>query len=103
MDYKQIPEGSTEIQTGLWLHTVTQTIGTVDYTFRYLYSAEGYCFYDSAEEIYRENENNELNLVAADEVRSTERKYMRWTSVAMIKDINEYVSVPVDSTYEIVN
>lgn len=42
-----IPNGSKEIQTGLWLYSYNKTIGGNRYTFNELYSSEGYCFYDN--------------------------------------------------------
>lgn len=103
MAYREIPEGSVEIQTGLWLYSYNRTIGGTEYTFRYLYSSEGYCFYDNTEEIYREDENGEIYVVPADEVLSNERKYMQYASLGIYTDINNYISIPVDPSYEIVN
>ena len=42
-----IPEGSIEIQKGLWLYQYNKTISGTEYTFRQLYSSEDYCFYSS--------------------------------------------------------
>ena len=99
MAYREIPEGSVEIQTGLWLHSYTRVIGGNEYTFRHLYSADGYCFYDKTAEVYDEDGN----LVPEDEVQPNQRLYMQYMSVALSKDINDLVSVPVDPSYEIVS
>lgn len=100
---REIPEGSVEIQTGLWLYTTTFTIGNVTYEQRQLFSSEGYCFYDKTAEVYREDENGDLYLVPDNEVLPTERTYMQWASLGLATDITNYVSVPVDPSYEIVS
>ena len=45
MAYREIPEGSIEIQTCLYAHQHTYTVGGNVRTRYNLYSAEGYCFY----------------------------------------------------------
>lgn len=97
MAYREIPEGSVEIQTGLWLHSSTFTVNGVEYPRRHLYSSEGYCFYDITEEIYDE----EGNLIPSDEVTMTQRTYFQYASLGLYKDVNDYVSVPVDDSYNI--
>lgn len=99
MAYRPIPETAVEIQTGLWLNSYTRVIGGVEYTFRHLYSSDGYCFYDKTYEIYDE----EGNLIPEDEIQPNQRLYMQYASVAIGKDINDFVSVPVDPSYEIVS
>lgn len=101
-----IPEGAVEIQTGLYLHEHTRTIGSTEYTFRELYSSEGYCFYDLADEYYDE----EGNLIPNDEVQPSQRVYYQWMSLAIdfsswtYEQLNsQFISVPVDPTYEIVS
>lgn len=103
MAYREIPEGSVEIQTGLWLYSYERVIGGNTYLFRQLFSSEGYCFYDKTEEIYREDEDGNLYLVPEDEVLPQERTYAQWASLGLATDINNYVSVPVDDSYEIVS
>ena len=103
MAYREIPEGSVEIQTGLWLYTYSRVIGGTEYTFRQLYSSEGYYFYDKTQEIYREDENGNLYLVPEDEVLPSERIYAQYASLGMYTDVNNFVSVPVDPSYEIVS
>ena len=101
-----IPEGSVEIQTGLYLYRYTKTIGGTEYTFSELYSAEGYCFYDVDDEIYDE----EGNLVPADQVQPNQRVYAQYAGLAIImstwtyEQLNaKFISVPVDPSYEIVS
>lgn len=103
MAYREIPEGSVEIQTGLWLYSYDRVIGGNTYTFRQLYSSEGYCFYDKTDPIYREDEEGNSYLVPEDEVLPTERLYSQFASLGINADINNFVSVPVDPSYEIVS
>ena len=49
---RTIPEGSVEIQTGLWLHEYNLVIAGTTYLKRNLYSSADYCFYDAEVEIY---------------------------------------------------
>lgn len=97
MSIRPIPEGSTEIQTGLWLHvTIVNTpFGTIHRGE--LYSAEGYCFYDLS---IPENYDEEGNLKPAEE-----RVYAQYSTCPGNDPewINEnIVSVPVQPGYEIV-
>ena len=100
----QMPEGSVEIQTGLYLYQYNQTIGGIEYTFSRLYSSDGYCFYDAEAEIYDE----EGNVIPADEIQPNQRVYMQYMALAVgdwaTEQLNaRYVSVPVDPSYEIVS
>ena len=102
----EIPEGSVEIQTGLYLYEYTQTIGTREYTFRKLYSSEGYCFYDLSDEYYDE----EGNLIPESEVQPSQRIYYQYQSLAInysswtYEQLNaQFISVLVDDSYEIVS
>lgn len=102
----EIPEGSVEIQTGLYLHQYNQTIGGDEYTFRRLYSSEGYCFYDAEAEVYDE----EGNIIPSDEVQPNQRLYMQYAALAIAmsswtyEQLNaRYISVPVEEGYEIVS
>ena len=106
MAIREIPTGSVEIQTGLWLYTTEKTLGGNIYTLKYLYSSEGYCFYDNTDEIYDE----EGNLVPADEVQPSQRTYAQYISLGIYtsqwttEQINtRFISVPVDPSYEIVS
>ena len=89
MVLNEIPEGSIKIQTGLWLHQYDMVIGGIIYTFRHLYSADGYCFYEN-------------HLV------EEERLYMQHSSVAQVLSTielinNWYTSVPIEEGMEIVS
>ena len=99
MAYRKIPEGSIEIQTGLWLYSYTKTLGGTEYTFRQLYSSEGYCFYDLQDEYYDE----EGNLIPEENILPSQRTYYQYHSLSFTRDVNDFVSVPVDPSYEIVN
>lgn len=97
MAVRPIPEGSVEIQTGLWLYTYEKNIAGNVYTFGQLYSAEGYCFYDLT---IPENYDEEGNLKPPEE-----RLYAQYSSCQPnLEWINaNIVSVPVQSGYEIVS
>lgn len=72
-----IPEGSVEIQTGLWLYSYKKKIGGTEYTFNQLFSSEGYCFYDKT-------------------VPEEQRGYYQWMSIGTgIPDTSIYVSIPL--------
>ena len=73
---REIPSTAVEIQTGLWLYSYNKTIGGTEYTFRELYSSEGYCFYD-----IRDPEED--------------RGYYQWCSLGMADSPNNYVSIPL--------
>lgn len=96
---REIPNTAIEIQTGLWLDTYTLTIGGNNVLIRKLYSSEGYCFYDKADLVYDE----EGNVVPDDEVLPNQRMYMQFCTVGQDRDLNDFVSVPVDPSYEIVS
>lgn len=93
-----IPEGSVEIQTGLWAHLKELILDGEDYSHYNVYSADGYCFYDR---------NNDLNLDEDGNLKpAEERIYMRisYTPYKTIEELNEdYVSVPIEEGYEIVS
>ena len=73
---REIPSGAVEIQTGLWLYTYNKTIGGTEYTFKDLYSSEGYCFY---------------NNTWAEE----ERIYVQYASLGLLDSENNYTSIPI--------
>ena len=100
-----IQEGWVEIQTGLYLEEQTRTISGRVYTFRYLHSADGYCFYDTADEIY----DADGNLIPDEDVLPEQRMYYQWMALAIqmsawtYEQLNaKFISVPVDDGYEIV-
>lgn len=87
--YREIPEGSVQIQTGLYLYSYERTIGGTTYLFRQLYSSEGYCFYDTALDTYDEEGN--LNP----------RTYYTYASINQLADLSTFHSVPVEEDFEI--
>lgn len=78
---REIPDGSVEIQTGLWLYTRNKVIGGVEYTFRELFSSEGYCFYD----------NRDLE---------EERIYYQYASLGLLDSEDNYTSIPISELPE---
>ena len=79
---REIPNGAIEIQNGLWLHTYNETIGGTEYTFKDLYSSEGYCFYDNT--LPEEN-----------------RIYYQYISLGIYDSENNYTSIPIEEGMEI--
>lgn len=99
MTYREIPAGSVEIQTGLWLYTYDKTIGSNTYTFGQLYASEGYCFYEIEQP---ENYDDEGNLKPANELIYA--TYMSAGLNPSADDINaRVVSVPYQEGYEVVS
>lgn len=103
---REIPAGSELIATGLYVYRYTKTIGGTQYTFGELYSADGYCFYDSQVEIYDE----EGNVIPPENVLPEQRLYAQYRSLSIARAAltNEqlatiFISVPVDDSYEIVS
>ena len=95
---RQIPDGSVEIQTGLWAYLRTYTVNGTPRSRYELYSADGYCFY-----CISENLDEDGNLKP-----ENERLYAQYASLGIytntIEVINaDYVSVPVEAGYEIVS
>lgn len=99
MAYREIPEGSIEIQTGLWLYTYSKVIGGVNKTYRQLFSSECYCFYNHTLDFYDE----EGNVIPEEDVLPTQRIYMTFASLGIYDSPDNYTSVPVDPSYEIVS
>lgn len=91
-----IPEGSIEVQTGLWAWLRTYTFnGQIRQRYN-LYSSEGYCFY-----LPENNLDEEGNLLP-----ENQRMYYQYmiSVYTTIDEINaEVVSVPVQDGYEIAN
>ena len=99
----EIPEGSVEIQEGLWLYEYTRTIGGRVYTFRELYSAEGYCFWE-----VNQPENYVDGDVNGELLPLEQRVFAQYAMLAQIyttvEQINaDFISVPVQDGYEIVS
>lgn len=106
MKIKAIPEGSIEIQTGLWLYEYQRIIIGNNVTLRNLYSDENYCFYDLADEYYDEDGN----LIPENEIRPNQRKYYQFMGLSSnmsswtYEQLNaEFISVPVQDGFEIVS
>lgn len=98
MAVRPIPEGSVEIQTGLWACVNSFTMNGVVYSFYDLYSSEGYCFWNT---MVPENYDEEGNLLPLEQ-----RLFAQYasTSFSSIDEINEvFFSVPVQPGYEIVS
>lgn len=99
---REIPEGSVEIQTGLFMYQYNVVIAGTTYLKRELYSSEGYCFYD-VDQV--ENYDEEGNLKP-----ENERVYAQYSSLSLMQSnwtyeqLNaKYISVPVQDGYEIVS
>lgn len=94
-----IPEGSVEIQTGLWAYLRTFTYAGVSHSVYDIYSSDGYCFWDvnQAENYY---EDGTLRP-------PTERMYYRVTYgcfESTIEGLNAtYISVPIEEGFVLVN
>ena len=97
MALREIPEGSVEIQVGLYLYTYTKTIAGRERVFGELYSAEGYCFYWLSNP---ENYDEEGNLKPANE-----RTYAQWKGTFLNPNVDainaDHISVPVEPGFEI--
>lgn len=97
MAYREIPEGSVEIQTGLYAQERSVTIGETTYIGYNLFSVEGYCFYWLSDP---ENYDEEGNLKPANE-----RAYATFmvSAYRTIEAVNaDVVSVIAEEGYEIV-
>lgn len=91
---REIPETAIEVQTGLWAELITVTMGSLSRTKYDLYSSEGYCFYEIANNLDEEGNLRPEN----------ERLYHQYmaSSYRTVEQINAaIVSVPVQPGYEI--
>lgn len=100
MAVRPIPEGSVQIQEGLYLYTYTKTIsGLGERTYGELYSAEGYCFYWLSNP---ENYDEEGNLKPLED-----RIFAQYATAGRNPDVDtinaNYFSVPVQPGYEILS
>ena len=94
---KPIPEGSIEVQTGLWAYWYTFTVSGTTYGRYEIYSSEGYCFWSA---LQPENYDAEGNLVPLDQ-----RIFAQYaaTTCQTIEEVNStFFSVPIQEGYEIV-
>lgn len=96
-----IPEGSVEVQTGLWAYLREYTFNGQPRARYVLYSAEGYCFYSlSIPENYVDGE------VGGELLPLEQRVFYQFmsTTYTTVEQINaDIVSVPVQDGYEIVS
>ena len=93
-----IPEGSVEIQTGLWAYEHHYTFNGQPRMRYRLYSAEGYCFWNVQQP---ENYDEYGNLLPLEQ-----RVFAQYAATACttIDQLNEnFISVPVQEGYEIVS
>ena len=100
-----IPQTSTEIQEGLYLHEYKQAILGKEYLRRKLYSAENYCFYSAEEKIYDE----EGNEISEEEILPNQRTYMTQINLSItdstlaIDELNkQYISVKKEKDFNII-
>lgn len=98
MAYREIPAGSVEIQTGLWAYLNSFTVGSTTYSNYWIYSSEGYCFWEVAQP---ENYDEDGNLLPLED-----RVFATYASTAYrtIEDLNAaFISVPYQEGYEVVS
>lgn len=88
-------------QVGLYLESYTRMnlITGKPMLCRFLHSADGYCFYYLQDKYYDE----EGNEIPENEVTPEMRIYYQYMSITESTDIADFISVPVDPAYEIVN
>lgn len=100
LSYREIPEGSVEVQTGLWASEkryISPVTGT-EKMFYNVYSSEGYVFWEVAQP---ENYDEEGNLLPLEQ-----RVFATFISsvCTTIEEVNEaFVSVPYQDGYEVVS
>lgn len=98
INYREIPEGSIEIQTGLWALEHRFTFAGEEIISHHLYSAEGYVFWEVAQP---ENYDEEGNLLPLEQ-----RVFATYASTPYetIAELNAaFVSVPYQEGYEVVS
>ena len=96
--YYEIPNGSVEVQTGLYLYTYTKVIAGTTYTFRELFSSQGYCFWEVDQP---ENYDEDGNLKP-----ENQRVYATYATCTYetAEEINaHFISVPYSEGYEVVS
>ena len=97
MTYREIPEGSVEIQEGLWAFLRTYIFKGQERIRYNIYSSEGYCFYNVKQP---ENYNERGELKSPEEMVYATFCY---TVCMTIEDLNKnFISVPYEEGYEIV-
>ena len=98
MALRPIPENAIEIQPGLWAEEVHFTFAGVARVKYNIYSAEGYCFWNTQQP---ENYDEYGDLLPLEQ-----RVFAQYASTACrtIEQVNEnFISVPVQDGYEIVS
>lgn len=87
------------IKEGLYLESYVRTnsITGAKMTIRKLYSADGYCFYDRADEYY----DDKGNYIPEEDVLPTMRIYYRYMSLAENRNIEELVPVKKQEGYNV--
>lgn len=96
--YRDIPTGAVEVQEGLYLLETPTMIGNTPFTFRELFSFEGYCFWEVNQP---ENYNEEGELLPLEN-----RIFATYSTCAYttVEDINaNFISVPYQEGYEAVS
>lgn len=93
-----IPEGSIEVQTGLWAKLIPLTFEGEDMSHYDIYSADGYCFWEVNQP---ENYDEEGNLKPlAERVYAT----VAYTACRTVEEVNaNFISVPIEEGFEIVS
>lgn len=98
LNYREIPEGSIEVQPGLWANLYSFTVGGVTYSKYLVYSSEGYVFWEVAQP---ENYDEEGNLLPLEQ-----RVFATFISsvCTTIEEVNAaFISVPYQEGYEVVS
>lgn len=90
-----------EGQAGLYVETYERTNSITGATVivRILHSADGYCFYDLADEYY----DDKGNLVPEENVTPEMRTYYQYMAIPQSRDITDFISVPIEEGFGIVN
>ena len=89
----------TKISEGL-LQEYNEFIALGEVKFNYkLYAEEGYCFYDKTDEVYDE----EGKVIPNELVLPNQRKYMRFIIIPPSKNVSDFVVVPIQSDFGIVD
>lgn len=90
-----------EGQTGIYLESYERTnpITGAVMIVRILHSADGYCFYDKTQRYADENGN----MIPEENVTPEMRKYYQYMALATNRNLSDFVSVPIEEEYEIVN
>ena len=89
----------TKISEGLLQeYNEFKVFGEVKFNYK-ITAEEGYCFYDKTDEIYDE----EGNLIPNELVLPNQRNYMQFIIIPPSKNVSDFVAVPIQSDFELVN